>query len=151
MSLKRAKDLIVGYRILPGSFGAGTNSDQVYLSLFQVLIMEALVLGGQHGSEKTMGNTASPPCVCCETQIGGGACGFLPHHTLPPAAIKVASLISPSISSFLGLTHSVPLSLICDDVGGLGCSMVQNMFELWLKFDCRILFFCFLILLKLIN
>ena len=151
MTLKRAKDLIVGYRILPGSLGVGTNGDQIYLSLFQVLIIEALVLGGQHGSEKTMGNTASPPYVCCETQIGGGGCGFLPHHSLTPAAIKVASLISPSISSFLGLTHSVPLSLICDDVGGLSCSMVQNMFELWLKFDCRILFFCFLILLKLIN
>ena len=151
MTLKRAKDLIVGYRILPSSLSAGTNGDQIYLSLFWVLIMEASVLGGQHGSEKTMTNTASPPCVCCETQIGGGGCGFLPHHSLPPAAIKVASLISPSISSFLGLTHSVPLSLICDDVGGLGCSMVQNMFELWLKFDCRILFFCFLILLKLIN
>ena len=99
------------------------------------------MLGGQHGLKKTMGNTASPPCVCCETQIGGGGCGFLPHHSLPPAAIKVASLISPSIYSFLGLTHSVPLSLIRDGVGGLGCSMVQNMFELWLmwlKFDCRI-------------
>ena len=106
-----------------------------------VLIMEALVLGGQHGLKKTMGNTASPPCVCCETQIGGGGYGFLPHHSLPLAAIKLASLISPSIYSFLGLTHSVPLSLIRDGVGGLGCSMVQNMFELWLmwlKFDCRI-------------
>ena len=85
-----------------------------------------------------MGNMTSPPCVCCETQIGGGGYGFLPHHSLPPAAIKVASLISPSISSFFGLTHLVPLFLICDGVGGLGCSIVQNMFELWLKFDCRI-------------
>ena len=86
-----------------------------------------------------MGNTASSPYVYCETQIGGGGnYGFLPHHSLPPATIKVASLISPSISSFLGLTHPVPLSLIRDGVGGLGCSMVQNMFELWLKFDCRI-------------
>ena len=115
-----------------------TNGEQICLSLFWVLIMEASVLGGQHGSEKTMGNTASPPCVCCETQIDGGGYGFLPHHSPPPAAIKVASLISPSISSFLGLTQSVPLSLIRDGVGGLGCSMVQNMFELWLKFDCRI-------------
>ena len=85
-----------------------------------------------------MGNTASPPYACCETQIDGGGYGFLPHHSPPPATIKVASLISPSISSFLGLTHSVPLSLIHDGVGSLGCSMVQNMFELWLKFDCRI-------------
>ena len=115
-----------------------TNGEQICLSLFWVLIMEASVLGGQHGSEKTMGNTSSPPCVCCETQIGGGCCGFLPYHSPPPATIKVASLISPSISSFLGLTHSVPLSLLCDGVGSLGCSMVQNMFELWLKFDSRI-------------
>ena len=79
------------------------------------------MLGGQHGSENTMGNTASPPCVCYETQIGGGGCGFLPHHSLPPPAIKVASLISPSIYYFLGLTCSVPLSLIRDGVGGLGC------------------------------
>ena len=121
MTLKRAKDLIVGYQILSGSLGAGTNGDQICLPLFWVLIMEASVLGGQHGSEKTMGNTASPPCVCYETQIGGGGCGFLPHHSLPPPAIKVASLISPSIYYFLGLTCSVPLSLIRDGVGGLGC------------------------------
>ena len=105
-----------------------TNGEQICLSLLGVLIMEASVLGGQHGSEKTMGNTASPPCVCCETQIGGSGCGFLPRHLPPPATIKVVSLISPSISSFLGLTHSVPLSLIHDGVGGLGCLMVQNMF-----------------------
>ena len=95
------------------------------------------MLSGQHGSEM-MGNTASPLCVCCETQIGGSGCGFLPRHSLPLATIKVVSLITPSISSFLGLTHLVPLSLICDGVGGLGCLMVQNMFELWLKFDCRV-------------
>ena len=78
------------------------------------------MLGGQHGSEKTMGNTASPPCVCCETQIGISGCGFLSRHSSPPTTIKVVSLISPSISSFLGLTHLVPLSLICDGVGGFG-------------------------------
>ncbi|KAK9994675.1 hypothetical protein SO802_024378 [Lithocarpus litseifolius] len=50
--------------------------------------MEASVLGGQHRSEKTMGNTASPPCVCCETQIGGSGCGFLPRHSPPPATTK---------------------------------------------------------------
>ena len=88
---------------------SSTNSEQIYLSLFWVLIMEASVLGGQHGSKKTMGNTTSPSCVCCETQIGGGGCGFLPHHSSPPTTIKVASLISPSISSFLGFTHLVPL------------------------------------------
>ena len=71
MTLKRAKDLIVGYRILSSSLGAGTNGDQICLSLFWVLIMEASVLGGQHGSEKTMTNMASPPCVCCETWTGG--------------------------------------------------------------------------------
>ena len=82
---------------------SSTNSEQICLSLFWVLIMEASVLGGQHGSKKTMGNTTSPSCVCCETQIGGGGCGFLPHHSPPLATIKVAFLISPSISSFLGL------------------------------------------------
>ena len=100
--------------------------------------MEALVLGGQHRSEKMMGNTASSPCVCYETQIGGSGCGFLPCHSLPLATIKVVSVISPSISSFLGLTHLVPFSLIHDGVRGLGCLMVQNMFDLWLKFDCRV-------------
>ena len=117
---------------------SSTNGEWICLSLFGVLIMEASVLGGQHRSEKTMGNTASPLYVCYETQIGGSGCGFLPCHSPPPATIKVVSLISPSISSFLGPTHSVPLSLICDIVGGLGCLMVQNMFELWLKFDCRV-------------
>ena len=77
-----------------------------------------------------IGNTTSPPCVCCETQIGGSGYGFLPRHSLPLATIKVVSLITPSISSFLGLTHLVPLSLIRDGVRGLGCLMVQNMFEL---------------------
>uniref|UniRef100_A0A7N2MHB2 Beta-glucosidase n=1 Tax=Quercus lobata TaxID=97700 RepID=A0A7N2MHB2_QUELO len=50
--------------------------------------MEASVLDGQHGSEKTMGNTAFAPCMCCETQISGGGCGFLPHHSPPSATIK---------------------------------------------------------------
>ena len=85
-----------------------------------------------------MGNTASPPCVCCETQIGGSGRGFLLRHSPPPATVKIVSLISPSISSFLGLTHSVPLSLIRDGVGELGCLTVQSMFKLWLKFDCRV-------------
>ena len=44
MTLKWAKDPIVGYRILPSSLGAGTNGDQICLSLFWVLIMQALVL-----------------------------------------------------------------------------------------------------------
>ncbi|XP_030936124.1 probable beta-D-xylosidase 7 [Quercus lobata] len=52
--------------------------------------MEASVLDGQHGSEKTMGNTAFAPCMCCETQISGGGCGFLPHHSPPSATIKVS-------------------------------------------------------------
>ena len=88
---------------------SSTNNEQIYLSLLRFLIMEASVLGGQHGSKKTMGNTTCPPCLCCETQIGSSGCGF-PFSPFTATSHHQGSLLDLSFYLFFSWTHPLGAS-----------------------------------------
>ena len=134
LARERAWDVVDGGSASPSS----TNDEQICLTFFGVLIMEASVLGGQHRSKKTMDNTTSPPCVCCETQIGGSGRGFLPRQSPPPATIKIVFLISPSCL-FFSRTH--PLSASFFDLwccGGFGLFNGSKYVWVMVEFDCGV-------------